>query len=168
MVIWLIGLSASGKTTIAREVCARLRGAGRSVVMIDGDIIRTLFNNDVDHSLEGRRLNAERLSHLSKFVSDQGVDVVAAVLSIFPDWREWNRRNLAEYREVYLKVSMDTLYRRETKGIYRRALQGELKNVVGIDIPFPEPHNADLVIQNDIDRTDLDPLVSPIISLLIE
>ncbi len=168
MVVWIIGLSGSGKTTLAGQVTACLREAGRSVVMLDGDIVRELFKNDVDHSIDGRRRNAERLSTLTKFISDQGVDVVAAVLSIFPDWREWNRQNVSGYQEVYLKASMDTLLRRETKGLYARALRGEINNVVGVDIPFPEPENPDLVLDNNLDRADFGELVSSIVSLAMQ
>lgn len=168
MVVWIIGLSGSGKTTLAGQVTTRLRDAGRSVVMLDGDIVRELFKNDVDHSIEGRLRNAERLSRLTKFISDQGVDVVTAVLSIFPDWREWNRQNVHGYREVYLKASMDTLLRRETKGLYARALRGEINNVVGVDIPFPEPENPDLVLDNNIDRTDFGEMISSVLSLAMQ
>lgn len=168
MVIWIIGLSGSGKTTLAGQVTARMRETGRSVVMLDGDIVRELFKNDVDHSIEGRRRNAERLSRLTKFISDQGVYVVAAVLSIFPEWREWNRQNVHEYREVYLKASMDTLLRRETKGLYARAMRGEIVNVVGVDIPFPEPERPDLVLDNNIDLTDLGEMASTVVNFAMK
>jgi adenylylsulfate kinase-like enzyme len=168
MVVWIIGLSGSGKTTLAEQVTARLRDEGRTVVMLDGDIVRELFKNDVDHSIEGRRRNAERLSRLTRFLADQGVDVVAAVLSIFPDWRAWNRQNVPGYREVYLKASMETLLRRETKSLYARALRGEMNNVVGVDIPFPEPENPDLILDNNIDRTDFEEMVSSIVSLAMQ
>lgn len=133
--------------------------------MLDGDIMRELFRNDVDHTIEGRRRNAERLSRLSKYLAEQGVDVVAAVLSIFPEWRSWNRANIPGYREVYLKASMDTLVRRETKGLYARALKGELKDVVGVDIPFPEPEAPDLVLDNNTDRADFDDMVAAIVKI---
>ena len=83
MVIWIIGLSGTGKTTLATQVVARIRQMNHKVVLLDGDLIRDLFGNDVDHTIEGRRRNADRLSVLTKFLSDQGIHVVAAVLSIF-------------------------------------------------------------------------------------
>jgi cytidine diphosphoramidate kinase len=168
MVIWIIGLSGSGKSTLAELVTARLRDAGRTVVILDGDAVRDLFKNDVDHSIEGRRRNAERLSHLTRFLASQGVDVVAAVLSIFPDWRAWNRHNVPGYREVYLRASLDTLLRRETKNLYARALRGEINNVVGVDIPFPEPEHPDLTLDNNTDRTDFEDMVAAIVNLAMQ
>jgi adenylylsulfate kinase-like enzyme len=167
MVIWIIGLSGTGKTTLASQVVERIRQMDGKVVLLDGDLIRNLFGNDVDHTVEGRRRNAERLSVLSKFLADQGIHVVAAVLSIFPEWRRWNRENIPGYTEVYLKASMQTLLRRDIKNLYAKAMRGELPNVVGVDIPFPEPENPDLVIENDIDRLDFQEFVDRVMNLEI-
>lgn len=165
MVIWIIGLSGTGKTTLANLVVERIRGLNGKVVLLDGDLIRTLFGNDVDHTIEGRRRNAERLSVLSKFLADQGIHVVAAVLSIFPEWRLWNRENIPDYSEVYIKASMQTLLRRDIKNLYARAMNGEISNVVGVDIPFPEPESPDLVIENDSDRQEFKEFIDRILSL---
>lgn len=165
MVIWIIGLSGSGKTTLANQVAARIRQLNGKVVLLDGDLIRTLFGNDVDHTIEGRQRNAERLSALSKFLADQGIHVVAAVLSIFPEWQRWNRENIPDYSEVYIKVSMQTLLRRDIKNLYARAANGEIINVVGVDIPFPEPENPELVIENDVERFEFKGLTDRIMSI---
>ena len=165
MVIWIIGLSGTGKTTLASQVVERIRQLNGKVVLLDGDLIRTLFGNDVDHTIEGRRRNAERLSVLSKFLADQGIHVVAAVLSIFPEWRRWNRENIPDYSEVYIKASMQTLLRRDIKNLYGRAARGEILNVVGVDIPFPEPENPDLVIENDLDRLEFKEFTDRIMSI---
>ena len=165
MVIWMIGLSGSGKTTLASQVVERIRQLNGKVVLLDGDLIRTLFGNDVDHTIEGRRRNAERLSVLSKFLADQGVHVVAAVLSIFPEWRRWNRENISNYTEVYIKASMQTLLKRDIKNLYARAMRGEIVNVVGVDIPFPEPENPDMVIENDFDRVEFKEFIDRIMSI---
>jgi len=165
MVVWIIGLSGSGKTTLANLLVERIRKSNRKVVLLDGDLIRELFRNDVDHSIEGRRRNAERLSALSKYLANQGVHVVAAVLSIFPEWQSWNRNNIPEYSEVYIKTSMKTLLRRDIKNLYEKALNGKISNVVGVDIDFPEPTNPDLILENDIDRTDFDELIDRIMNI---
>lgn len=165
MVIWIIGLSGTGKTTLASQVVERIRQLNGKVILLDGDLIRTLFGNDVDHTIEGRRRNAQRLSVLSKFLADQGIHVVAAVLSMFPEWRRWNRENIPDYSEVYIKASMQTLLRRDIKNLYARAARGEIVNVVGVDIPFPEPENPELVIENDLDRLEFKELTDRIMSI---
>lgn len=165
MVIWIIGLSGTGKTTLASQVVERIRDQNGKVVLLDGDLIRTLFGNDVDHTIDGRRRNAERLSVLSKFLADQGIHVVAAVLSIFPEWRRWNRENIPSYSEVYIRASMQTLLRRDIKNLYARALRGEIVNVVGVDIPFPEPENPELVIENNLDRLEFKELTDKIMNI---
>lgn len=167
MVIWIIGLSGSGKTTLATQVVQRIRAENGKVVLLDGDLIRALFGNDVDHTIDGRRRNAERLSFLTKYLSDQGIDVVAAVLSIFPEWREWNRKNVENYNEVYMKASMETLLRRDIKNLYAKAMRGEIPNVVGVDIPFPEPETPELVLDNNVDRSDLHDFINQVMSLKV-
>ena len=167
MVIWVVGLSASGKTSLCTALVKQLRENDRKVVLLDGDVIRELFNNDVDHSMRGRLLNAERLSKLTKFLSDQNIDVVAAVLSVSKEWRKWNRSNVKDYKQVYLKTSMDVLIRRETKGLYENAIKGNIKNVVGIDIEFiPPEEDSDIIINNDVDLPSLDSLASEVIEKL--
>jgi adenylylsulfate kinase-like enzyme len=165
MVIWIIGLSGAGKTALSQVVHDRLKPRMPNLVRLDGDVIRAVFGNDVDHTVEGRRRNAERLSGLSKFLADQNIHVIAAVLSIFPEWRAWNRANMADYAEVYLKASMDTLQRRDTKGLYAKAHRGEIPNVVGVDIPFPEPVSPDLVIENDTENGEFDEMVDRVMRL---
>ncbi|MDD5679949.1 MAG: adenylyl-sulfate kinase [Candidatus Omnitrophica bacterium] len=164
MVIWVIGLSGSGKTTLAKALYDRLKPEMPNLVRLDGDVIRALFGNDVDHTVEGRRKNAERLSRLSKFLADQGIHIIAAVLSIFPEWQKWNRANISGYSEVYLKVSMEVLKKRDKNNLYLPAIQGKLKNVVGVDIPFPEPKTPDLVIDNNKHRDDFTELAEEVLA----
>ena len=165
MVLWIIGLSGSGKSTLAGHVVNRLRQSIENVVLLDGDVIRTLFGNDVDHSMEGRRCNAERLSHLSKFLAEQNIHVVAAVLSMFPEWQLWNRENIPDYSEVYMRALMQTLLKRDIKNLYARALKSEISNVVGIDLPFPEPESPELLINNDEELSDFNELTDKVMSL---
>ena len=91
-------------------------------------------------------MNAHRISHLCRLLDRQGIDVIAAVLSMFPDWQAWNRANFEHYFEVFLDVPMATLRARDNKDLYARAERGELQNVVGVDLDFPRPANPDLLI----------------------
>ena len=148
MVVWIIGLSGAGKTTLANEVVAQVRRVQRNVVLIDGDVVREVFGNDLGHSMEDRRTNARRICQLGKLLEDQGIDVVCAILSLFPESRSWNREHLKNYYEVFIDTPMQDLVQRDSKGIYRRFNSGEIRDVAGMDIEFPRPDNADLTINN--------------------
>lgn len=148
MVIWIIGLSGSGKTTLSGQVVAEARQRGRKVVLLDGDRVRELFGNDLAHDLAGRRANADRICRLCGFLDEQGVDVVCAILSLFPESRTWCRENLSSYYEVFIDAPLDQLMERDAKGIYGRYLRGEIRDVAGLDLDFPRPDTADLVIVN--------------------
>ena len=147
MVIWLIGLAGAGKTTIGQELYALLKERRPNVVFLDGDHVRTIMGNDLGHTIEDRRANAWRVCRLCRYLDAQGIDVVCAILSIFPDTQKWNRENYARYFEVYIDVPMDELVARDQKGLYSGALSGKIRDVVGFDIPF-QPPQADLVVSN--------------------
>lgn len=164
MVVWFIGKSGSGKTTLSKLVYAELKKSIPNLVRLDGDVLRDVFGNDVDHSVEGRRKNAERISMLTRMLARQNIHVVAAVLSIFPEWQQWNRDEIPGYAEVYMKASMETLRKRDIKDLYENAINGKINNVVGVDIPFPEPE-ADLVLDNNDDRSDFGEMVKRVLEL---
>lgn len=162
MVVWIIGLSGAGKTTLAEAVAAKLREAGGSAVLIDGDRVRDLFDNDLGHTMDDRRKNGARICKLGKFLDEQGVNVVCAILSLFPEQREWNRKNLKNYLEVFIDAPLPDLKTRDSKGLYRRFEKGEIRDVAGLDIEFPRPANADIVIPNDSSREALLAYAEPI------
>ncbi len=154
MVVWVIGLSGAGKTTLAGKVVEELRNSVSNVVLIDGDEIREVFGNDLGHTLADRRRNADRICRLGKFLEDQGIHVVCAILSLFPESREWNRNNLRKYFEVFVDTPLDDLKQRDSKGLYARFEKGEISNVAGLDLFFPPP-DAHLVIRNNGSRDEL-------------
>lgn len=146
MITWFIGMSGSGKSTLARVLYDQLKPGTPNLVYLDGDEFRDIFRNDVDHTIEGRRKNAERISHFCRILDQQNIHIIAAVLSIFPEWQTWNRETFSEYFEIFLDVPMDILKSRDTKNLYARAATGEMPNVVGVDIPFPRPAHPDMVL----------------------
>lgn len=155
-VYWFTGLSGAGKTTISRLFWTRLRErrvalehASQGVVFLDGDILREVYGDDLGHSMADRRRVAMRNSRLCRMLSEQGVDVVIATISMFHDCRDWNRQNLPHYREIYLRVPIDVLHRRDQKGLYSRALRGEQADVLGVNAIPEEPLAPDLIIDND-------------------
>jgi cytidine diphosphoramidate kinase len=168
MVLWLIGLSGTGKTTLAREVITGVNKENRNTILIDGDMIREIFGNDLGYSMADRLLNAQRICQLGKFLDDQGINVVCAILSIFPETREWNRKNIQNYYEVFIDTPIEVLIQRDSKGIYGKCKRGEITEVVGMDIKFPIPDNADLVIENSESKKELLSYAKPIIEKLLQ
>lgn len=149
MVIWLIGLSGAGKTTVGRAIAEQWRKVAPNTVLVDGDEIRHLFGQDrqsEDYSIESRRANAERIRNICAWLDSQNINVVCCILSLFPDQRADNRSRFRSYYEVFLDAPMKLLESRDSKGLYAAARKGALGNVVGVDIPFPPPRQADLII----------------------
>lgn len=157
MVIWLTGLSGAGKTTIGRHVHAILKKKAPNTVFIDGDEVRRLFGwHEDEHffTLDGRREVAERIAELCAWLDRQGINVVCCTISLFGFLHERNRKTFSSYFEVFIDVPLEILFERDDKNLYARAQRGEIKNVVGIDLPFAPPQNPDLVIDNGTDGAD--------------
>ena len=149
MVVWIIGLSGAGKTTLAERVVKEIRGRGRKVVLLDGDRVRELFGNDLGHSIAHRLKNADRICELSRFLEREDIDVVCSILSIFPESREWCRRELNDYYEVFIDTPKENLIARDSKGLYSKYMRGEIKDVAGFDLDFILPDSPDLRIENN-------------------
>lgn len=170
MIIWLIGMSGSGKTTIGKVLHSKLKelSNNKSWLFIDGDIVREILGNDLGHTLEDRRKNAIRINNLCLYLDREGINVVCGVLSIFPEYQKLMREKASEYFEVYLKVTLEDLLARDSKGLYKKALNGEIKDVVGVDIKFPEPENSDMIILNGIPEQKPEEIVEKIFQKLLK
>lgn len=149
IVYWFTGLSGSGKSTLASGFAWQLRARTRAVVYLDGDELREIFGQDLGYDESARRKSAARNGRLCKTLAQQGVDVVCATISLFHECRDWNRANIARYCEIFVRAEMQTLYDRDSKGLYRRARAGELQDVVGVDLTPELPLSPDLVVDND-------------------
>jgi adenylylsulfate kinase-like enzyme/phosphohistidine swiveling domain-containing protein len=147
-VFWITGLSGAGKSTLGRELWNRLRAAGRPATFLDGDALRAVIAEDLDHSAGHRRRSAMRNARLCRLLAEQGGDVVCATISLFHEVQRWNRENIPGYREIYLRVPMDELRRRDSKGIYAGAERGDTHNVVGLDVAAEAPEAPDLILDN--------------------
>jgi adenylylsulfate kinase len=156
-VIWITGLSGAGKSTLAAEVVERLRSHGLAAVMLDGDELREVFGatatNASNHGRAGRLALALQYAHLCRVLSAQGLIVVIATISMFREIHSWNRENLSGYFEVYLRVPLQELRRRDPKGIYRNFDAGEITDVAGLDMQIDEPEKAEWIFEFDPSKT---------------
>jgi adenylylsulfate kinase-like enzyme len=147
MVIWLTGLSGSGKTSLAAALYALLKPARPQIVRLDGDEIRAVFGGDLGYAERDRYRQIQRIQNLAKMLADQKFDVLVAALYAHPDLLAWNRAHLPGYFEVYLKAGVEFVSGRDPKALYARARRGEIADVVGVDIPWHAPAHADLVVE---------------------
>ena len=165
MVIWFLGKSASGKTFLGEKLYNALRINYPNIIFLDGDLLRNAISKDLGHSKEDRYISEERRSKLSKILSDQGIHVIMSGISNEPEIREWNKKNIKDYLEIYLKTDKNTLYRRDPKGIYKNYFKGEMNNVVGEDIVFKEPVAPWMTIDNDSDNNSKEIIDSIVLKL---
>lgn len=168
MVVWIIGLSGAGKSTLANEVVALANKVNCNTILLDGDFVREMFGNDLGYSMEDRERNALRICQLGKFLSEQGLNVVTAILSLFPESRQWNRDHLENYFEVFIDSPLEDLINRDSKGIYSKFKAGEITEVVGMDIHFEKPLSSDLVINNVDSKEALLRFAQPILEKMLE
>lgn len=146
--IWFVGLSGSGKSTIASALEEKLFADGLNTYILDGDNIRSGLNNDLDFSDESRKENIRRIAEVSKLFVDAGTVVMTAFITPFAAEREKVKALIGEehYTEVFVNCPLEECEKRDVKGLYAKARRGEIKNFTGIDSPFEEPANADINI----------------------
>lgn len=147
--IWLTGLSGAGKTTLARELERVLRARGRKVEVLDGDVVRTHLSRGLGFSKEDRDTNVRRIGFVCKLLSRNGVVAIAAAISPYRAVRDEVRREIGDFVEVYVQCPLDELVRRDVKGLYARALRGELPQFTGVSDPYEEPLQPEVVVQTD-------------------
>lgn len=139
------GLAGAGKSTIGGLFYQALKKQRNDVLLFDGDVVRVARQEKPDYSNEARLESCRRSMGMYKLITDQGIDVVCCAIAMFEEVREWYRTNLENYREIYIKVPMEVLYQRDQKGLYSSGA----KQVVGVDLPYEEPQNPDILIKND-------------------
>ena len=149
MVIWITGMSGTGKSTLASAVVKKAAAnCSAGVILVDGDVLREVWGGDLGYSEEDRKINMGRMSRLCRFLHQQKAHVVAAVIAPFQETRDWNRANISDYYEVYIESSIDHLVERDPKGHYKRALAGE-SCLPGVNQIYERPSQADLIINNN-------------------
>ncbi len=151
-VIWLTGLPGSGKTTIASKAKEILEKKGYRVELIDGDWARKTISLGAGYTREERRIHLHRIAWVSRLLARNGVIVLASFVSPYREVRKMIRDIIIEevpFIEVYVKASIDTVIKRDPKGLYAKALRGEIKHMTGIDDPYEPPENPDLVLDTE-------------------
>jgi adenylylsulfate kinase len=150
LVIWITGIPASGKTTTARVLQDQLRKRGFRVEILDGDEIRENLSPELGFSRKDRELNAKRVTYISLLLSRNGIITIVALISPFRATREYARRTIgSHFIEVWAKCSVEACSRRDVKGIYKRAFEGSLTNLTGVQDSYEAPVSSEVVIDTE-------------------
>jgi adenylylsulfate kinase len=146
-VIWLTGPSGSGKTTLARALSEKLKKMGYRVEILDGDEIRRSLYPDIGFSREAREMHNRVVIHMAKLLSRNRVVAVVSLISPFRAVREKARQEIGQFIEVYLKCPLEVRIQRDPKGLYSKAMRGEIKDLTGYDGIYEEPENPEIVLE---------------------
>ncbi len=152
--IWLTGLSGAGKSTIAQELYGHLKGLGKRVEILDGDVIRTNLSKGLGFSKEDRDTNIRRIGFVSKLLSRNGVIVIVAAISPYREVRDEVRDEIGDFVEVFVGCPLDELVKRDVKGLYAKALAGELPNFTGVSDPYEEPLYPEVSLSTDSESVE--------------
>lgn len=147
--LWLTGLSGAGKTTIAKLVYERLSEAGARVEMLDGDVVRENLSRDLGFSKQDRDTHIRRIGFVAELLSRHGVIVIVAAIAPYREVRDELRRSIETFVEVYVECPLEVAVARDVKGLYRKAIAGEIPQFTGVSDPYEPPLSPELVIQSD-------------------
>lgn len=148
-VLWFTGLSGAGKTAVAKRVEQELGRRGFPVERLDGDIVRKSLTADLGFTKEDRDKNIQRVTFVAKLLSRNGIAVLCSFISPYRATRDWVRQEVTNFIEVFVDVSLDEAMRRDVKGLYKKALAGEIENFTGIDDPYEPPLNPEIHLDTE-------------------
>jgi len=152
--LWFTGLSGSGKSTLANLVADELRNRGHRVEVLDGDEVRTNLSKGLGFSKEDRDTNIRRIGYVCKLLARNGVIAISAAISPYRDVRDEVRKMHDSFFEVFVECPLDTLVERDVKGLYKKAIAGEIKNFTGVSDPYEAPLNAELIVNSSIESRE--------------
>lgn len=147
--LWFTGLPCSGKTTVSEIVEKELRERGHNIEILDGDEVRKNLSKDLGFSKEDRDTHIRRIGFLAKLLSRNGVATLAAFVSPYREVRDDIRKEIGNFVEVYVKCPLEVCIQRDVKGMYKKAIAGEIKNFTGISDPYEEPLNPEVIVETD-------------------
>jgi adenylyl-sulfate kinase len=148
-VVWFTGLSGAGKSALAHALEPVFRGRGLKVEVLDGDVVRTNLSKGLGFSKEDRDTNIRRIGFVCRLLARNGVVAIAAAISPYREIRNELRRDIGDFVEVYVKCPLDVLSERDVKGLYAKALRGEIPNFTGVSDPYEEPLDPEVVLETD-------------------
>jgi adenylyl-sulfate kinase len=148
-VLWMTGLSGAGKTTIALLLEEELTRRGLRYEHLDGDVVRESLTRDLGFSAEDRKKNIERVTFVSKLLSRNGVGCICSFISPYQEVRDYVRANTTNFLEVFIDAPLQVVIDRDVKGLYKKALAGQIPNFTGISDPFEAPENPDIHVRTD-------------------
>jgi adenylylsulfate kinase len=147
--IWFTGLSGSGKSTLSDVIEQRLKACGRNVEVLDGDIVRTHLSKGLGFSREDRDTNIKRIAFVCSLLTRNGVACISAAISPYHDTRDWARKEIGNFVEVYVKCPLEVCRQRDVKGLYKLAYEGKIKEFTGVSDPYEEPVHPELIVETD-------------------
>ena len=152
--LWFTGLPSSGKSTLARRVEEILLERGMNVEVLDGDEVRETFSKGLGFSKQDRDTNIRRIGFVAKLLSRNGVVAITAAISPYRDTRDEMRKAIGRFVEVYVECPIDVLKERDVKGLYKKALAGEIKNFTGVDDPYEAPLKPEVLVPSSQESVD--------------
>ncbi len=152
--VWFTGLPCCGKTTIAKKVFKILKEKGYNVEHLDGDIVRKDLTRDLGFSKIDRNENLKRVTFVAKLLTRNNVIVLATFVSPYEKRRQKSKKEISNFILIYVKCSIETCKKRDVKGMYKKAIAGEIKNFTGVTDPYEEPKNPDLIVDSEKETVD--------------
>jgi adenylyl-sulfate kinase len=152
--VWFTGLSGAGKSTVSTLLAKRLCAAGAKVELLDGDIVRTHLSKGLGYSREDRDENIRRIGFVCELLSRHGVIAIAAAISPYREVRRSVRSRIPNFVEVYMECPMDVLIERDAKGLYKKALAGEIAHFTGISDPYESPEGPELILHSSVESPE--------------
>lgn len=164
--IWFTGLSGAGKSTLSEALTRHFQAQGRNVEVLDGDEVRTHLSKGLGFSREDRDTNIKRIAYVCKLLTRNGALCISAAIAPYGEARAWARQEIGNFVEIYVKCPLEVCRERDVKGLYKLVDEGKIQHFTGVDDPYEEPENPDLVVETS--KQTIDESVASILAKLVE